>query len=50
LDNNEFWNVISLIDQDALDECDDEEAVEPIVAALSLKDEAEIDQFQEFLS
>jgi len=46
----EFWKIISLIDQDALEECDDEEAVEPITSELSKKSEAEIGQFQEHLS
>ncbi len=50
MDQKEFWKVISLVDQEAIEECDDEEAVEPIVSSLSSKTEEEIDQFQEFLS
>lgn len=50
MDINEFWKHIDLIDQEALEECDDEEAVKPIVLALSSKSESEIDEFQEHLS
>jgi hypothetical protein len=50
MDINEFWKLIDLIDQEALEECDDEEAVEPLVSALSSRSEREIDQFQEYLS
>jgi hypothetical protein len=50
MDVIEFWKTISLIDQEALEECDEEEAVEPIVTELSKKSEADIDQFQEHLS
>ena len=50
MDTEEFWNIINLVDQEALDECDDDEAVEPIVSALASKSEDEIDQFQEHLS
>ncbi len=50
MDINEFWKIIGFIDQGALEECDDEEAVEPIVSELASKSESEIDQFQEHLS
>ena len=50
MDINEFWKLIGLIDQEALEECDDEEAVEPIASELASKSESEIDQFQEYLS
>lgn len=50
MDEKVFWEIISLIDQESLEECDDEEAVGPVVTALSSKSEKEIDQFQEFLS
>jgi hypothetical protein len=50
MDIEEFWKLISLIDQEALGECDDEEAVEDLVAELSSKTEAEINQFQEHLA
>jgi hypothetical protein len=50
MDVEEFWKLISLIDQDALEECDDEEAVEPVTSALSTKSEEEIGEFQEHLS
>jgi len=50
MDRNEFWEIINLINQDALEECDDEEAVEPIVSALAASSENKIDQFQEHLS
>lgn len=45
-----FWELISLIDQDALEKYDEEEAVEPLVSELSAKSEQEIDQFHEHLS
>lgn len=50
MDVSEFWEAISIIDQNMLEECDDEEAVEPLVLALSQNSEAEIGQFQEHLS
>jgi len=50
MEQNEFWKLISLIDQEALEDCDDEEAVAPIVSVLSSKTEEEISLFQEFLS
>jgi len=50
MDRNEFWEIIDVINQDALEECDDEEAVEPIVSALAANSENKIDQFQEHLS
>lgn len=50
MDVNEFWKVISLIDQYALEDSDDEEAVEPLISLLSTKSEDEISQFQEHLS
>jgi len=50
MDEAGFWKVISMIDQDMLEECDDEEAVEPLLSELSKRSEAEIGQFQEHLS
>ena len=50
MDVNDFWKLISLIDQSALEECDDEEAVEQLVLELSTKSIQDIDQFQEHLS
>jgi len=50
MDVDEFWKIISLIGQEALEECDDEEAVVAIVSELSTKSEAGIGQFQEHLS
>ncbi|PTO66942.1 hypothetical protein CWN99_04765 [Vibrio splendidus] len=50
MSQNEFWKLISLINHEALEECDDEEAVEPIVSVLSSKTEEEISEFQESLS
>ena len=50
MDINEYWKLMSLIDQDALEECDDEEAIQSVVAALASKSPSDIDQFQEYLS
>jgi len=50
MDTEEFWKLVSLIDKDALEECDEEEALEPVFEALSSKAVSEVDQFQELLS
>ena len=46
----EFWNLIALIDVSALEEGREDEAVEPLQAALSMKSEAELFGFEEALS
>ena len=50
MNNEEFWKLISLIDVDALDEEDDEAAVEKLTEELSTKVEKEIGEFEEILS
>ncbi len=48
--NDEFWKLISLVNIEALDEGDEETAVEELAESLSLKNEGEINQFHEILS
>lgn len=50
MNNEEFWQLTSLIDCDALDEGDEEAAVEALIEKLSTKSEDEIGEFEEFLS
>ncbi len=50
MNNEEFWKLISLIDVDALDEGDEEAAVESLTEELSTKIEKEIGEFEELLS
>ena len=46
----EFWQLIALIDVSALDDSREDEAVEPLQAALSMKSESELFAFEEALS
>jgi hypothetical protein len=46
----EFWQLIALIDLSALDYSREDEAVEPLQAALSSKSESELFAFEEALS
>jgi len=46
----EFWHLIALIDVPALDDSREDEAIEPLEAALSLKAESELFAFEEVLS
>ena len=48
--NDEFWKSISLIDIEALDEGDEETAVEALSESISSNTEEEINQFYEILS
>jgi len=48
--NDEFWKLISLVDIEALDEGDEETAVEELAESLSFNNEGEINQFHEILS
>lgn len=50
MNNNEFWQLISLIDVDALDEGNEEAAVEELTEQLSTKNEKVIGEFEEYLS
>ncbi len=50
MNNEEFWKLIALIDVDALDEGDEDTAVESLTEKLSTKNENEIGEFEEFLS
>jgi hypothetical protein len=50
MNNEEFWQLISLIDIDALNEGDEEVAVEALTEKLSTKNEKEIGEFEELLS
>lgn len=50
MDINEFWKLIGVIDQDALEEWDDEEVVEPLAELLASKNEEYVGEFQEHLS
>ena len=50
MNDEEFWKLISLIDIDALDEADEETAVEKLTEKLSTKNEKEIGEFEENLS
>lgn len=46
----EFWKLIALIDVSALDEGCEDEAIEPLQAALNMKSESELFGFEEVLS
>jgi hypothetical protein len=50
MNHEEFWKLISLIDIEALDEGDEETAVEDLIRALSRKAESEINEFEELLA
>lgn len=47
---SEFWQLISLIDTDALDDEREQEAIEPLQAALGLQPEQALFAFEELLS
>ena len=46
----EFWQLIAHIDVTALESCREDEAIEPLRAALSMKSEAQLFAFEEALS
>jgi hypothetical protein len=46
----QFWTLVSRVDREALDEGDDESAVEPLVAALTELTPAQIEAFEEALA
>jgi hypothetical protein len=50
MDLEGFWKAISFIDDDALEDCDEETAVEPLVAFLSTKSVEDIGIFYEQLA
>jgi len=47
---NVFWDLMSAIDQEALDEGDEDSAYEPLIKLLAQKSEDEINLFQEILA
>jgi len=48
MNNDEFWQLMWLIDIEALNEGDEEAAVEDLTEGLSTKNEKEIGEFEEF--
>ena len=48
--DQEFWNLIDIIDRDALDQEDEDAAVEPLILALTERTEAELTAFEELLA
>lgn len=48
--DSEFWNLIALVDLQALDRGDEQGAVQPVRAALSAKSEVELAEFEEALA
>ena len=50
MNNEEFWELVSLIDIEALDDGDEETALEGMTNALSNKNEREIGDFEELLA
>ena len=50
MDRGGFWKLVAAVDRDALDDFDEEAAVQPLIEELSKRDEREIFDFEEQLA